>query len=279
MALAGTTAIVTGSDSGIGQAIAAELAVAGADVCVTYHSDEDGAKETRGMVEAAGRRQVPARRAVGLRETRDRRSDGAVAQGGMYPGLELAHVDVEVAVRDQGQVPQRLGGDPRHGGVGPGVGLPGAVADAYGGLERQLRGGDPVVPVALAVEEGRGGPGQPPGMVVEAGATLDDALGEAALVFRGAKAVPGHRLSGEQEHLVPVLDAERPPDGEGARRILLTAALVDKVVGRGAGNDEFGRVRPAREQRLGVALAPQADLIDVAAPGDRGAARAWRGGA
>jgi glucose 1-dehydrogenase len=56
MALAGTTAIVTGSDSGIGQAIAAELAVAGADVCVTYHTDEDGAEETRGMVEAAGRR-------------------------------------------------------------------------------------------------------------------------------------------------------------------------------------------------------------------------------
>lgn len=58
MKLAGSTAIVTGSDSGIGQAIAAELAVAGADVCVTYHTDEDGAKETAGMVEAAGRRAV-----------------------------------------------------------------------------------------------------------------------------------------------------------------------------------------------------------------------------
>lgn len=58
MKLAGSTAIVTGSDSGIGQAIAAELAVAGADVCVTYHTDEGGAKETAGMVEAAGRRAV-----------------------------------------------------------------------------------------------------------------------------------------------------------------------------------------------------------------------------
>ncbi|HEX6132433.1 MAG TPA: SDR family oxidoreductase [Longimicrobiales bacterium] len=56
MRLAGGTAIVTGSDSGIGRAIAAELAVAGADVCVTYHTDEDGANETRAMVEAAGRR-------------------------------------------------------------------------------------------------------------------------------------------------------------------------------------------------------------------------------
>lgn len=58
MRLAGSTAIVTGSDSGIGQATAAELAVAGADVCVTYYTDENGAKETAGMVEAAGRRAV-----------------------------------------------------------------------------------------------------------------------------------------------------------------------------------------------------------------------------
>jgi glucose 1-dehydrogenase len=58
MTLAGGTAIVTGSDSGIGQAIAAELALAGADVCITYHTDEDGAGETRGMVEAAGRRAI-----------------------------------------------------------------------------------------------------------------------------------------------------------------------------------------------------------------------------
>lgn len=58
MKLAGGTAIVTGSDSGIGQAIAAELAAAGADVCVTYHTDEDGADETRRMVEAVGRRAI-----------------------------------------------------------------------------------------------------------------------------------------------------------------------------------------------------------------------------
>jgi len=58
MKLAGTTAIVTGSDSGIGQAIAAEMARAGADVCVTYHTDADGANETRGMVESAGRRAI-----------------------------------------------------------------------------------------------------------------------------------------------------------------------------------------------------------------------------
>jgi glucose 1-dehydrogenase len=58
MKLAGSIAIVTGSDSGIGQATAAELAAAGADVCVTYHTDEEGANTTRGMVEAAGRRAI-----------------------------------------------------------------------------------------------------------------------------------------------------------------------------------------------------------------------------
>jgi glucose 1-dehydrogenase len=51
-------AIVTGSDSGIGRAAAAELAAAGADVCVTYHSDAAGAQETLRMVEAAGRRGI-----------------------------------------------------------------------------------------------------------------------------------------------------------------------------------------------------------------------------
>lgn len=49
-------AVVTGSDSGIGQATAAALARAGADVCVTYHSDEAGAQDTLALVEAAGRR-------------------------------------------------------------------------------------------------------------------------------------------------------------------------------------------------------------------------------
>lgn len=69
MKLAGSVAVVTGSDSGIGQAIAAELAIAGADVCVTYHTDEDGAKETRGMVEAAGRRAIVMQ--VDVREERE----------------------------------------------------------------------------------------------------------------------------------------------------------------------------------------------------------------
>jgi glucose 1-dehydrogenase len=54
--LDGRIAIVTGSDSGIGQGIAEELAREGADVAITYLHDEAGAAETRRKVEACGRR-------------------------------------------------------------------------------------------------------------------------------------------------------------------------------------------------------------------------------
>lgn len=54
--LEGKTALITGSDSGIGQGTAIALAQEGADVVVTYHDDEDGAQETRAEIENAGRR-------------------------------------------------------------------------------------------------------------------------------------------------------------------------------------------------------------------------------
>jgi glucose 1-dehydrogenase len=56
--LNGRIAIVTGSDSGIGQGIAEEFAKEGADVMVVYLHDRAGAEETRSRVEAAGRRAV-----------------------------------------------------------------------------------------------------------------------------------------------------------------------------------------------------------------------------
>jgi NAD(P)-dependent dehydrogenase (short-subunit alcohol dehydrogenase family) len=50
------TAIVTGSDSGIGRATAQLLATEGFDVGVTYHSDEDGARRTADAISGRGQR-------------------------------------------------------------------------------------------------------------------------------------------------------------------------------------------------------------------------------
>ncbi|MFP5316454.1 MAG: SDR family oxidoreductase [Actinomycetes bacterium] len=55
------TAIVTGSNSGIGRATAVALAEAGMDVGITWHSGEDGAHQTAREVEKRGRRAVVAR--------------------------------------------------------------------------------------------------------------------------------------------------------------------------------------------------------------------------
>ena len=50
------TALITGSDSGIGQAIAIQFAQEGADIIIVYHNDKEGAEATRTRVEAAGQR-------------------------------------------------------------------------------------------------------------------------------------------------------------------------------------------------------------------------------
>jgi NAD(P)-dependent dehydrogenase (short-subunit alcohol dehydrogenase family) len=56
----GGKAIVTASDSGIGKASAIRLARDGFDVGVTWHSDEEGARDTARRIEDHGRRAVVA---------------------------------------------------------------------------------------------------------------------------------------------------------------------------------------------------------------------------
>ena len=56
--LQGKATIVTGGDSGIGRAVAIAFAREGADVLVSYLSEDEDAKETARLVEEAGRKAV-----------------------------------------------------------------------------------------------------------------------------------------------------------------------------------------------------------------------------
>jgi NAD(P)-dependent dehydrogenase (short-subunit alcohol dehydrogenase family) len=56
--LDGKVAIVTGADSGIGKAVAIAYAREGADVVISYLSEDEDAEDTRRWVEEAGRRAV-----------------------------------------------------------------------------------------------------------------------------------------------------------------------------------------------------------------------------
>ena len=99
-------AVVTGSDSGIGEATAVALAGAGHDVGITWHEDETGALETAGKVEGQGRRAAVRRLDLAeLPRAADVIDDLADALGGLdvfvnnaatsrqAPFLELAYED------------------------------------------------------------------------------------------------------------------------------------------------------------------------------------------
>src|SRR5438067_11484389 len=80
------TALITGSDSGMGQAMAEEFAKAGANVAITFHTDEAGAEESRRRVPAAARKAI-------VRQT-DVRDEASVARLFEAVSRELATPDI-----------------------------------------------------------------------------------------------------------------------------------------------------------------------------------------
>ena len=75
-------ALITGSDSGIGQATATEFAKEGADLVVHYFEDAAGAEETRQKVEAEGRRAIVVQADIADEEQVGRLFDEAVKEFG-----------------------------------------------------------------------------------------------------------------------------------------------------------------------------------------------------
>jgi NAD(P)-dependent dehydrogenase (short-subunit alcohol dehydrogenase family) len=70
--LDGKVALITGGDSGIGRAVALAYAMEGADVAIAFNHSEEDAAETRGLVEARGRRCVTLLADVTATEDRER---------------------------------------------------------------------------------------------------------------------------------------------------------------------------------------------------------------
>ena len=88
MRLKGKTALVTGSSSGIGRAIALRFAREGADVAVHYNREADEARAAAAEIEALGRRAVALGANVG---------DVKEAQGLVAGAVEaLGHLDILV---------------------------------------------------------------------------------------------------------------------------------------------------------------------------------------
>ncbi len=104
--LDGRTALITGSDSGIGQATAIEFAREGADVVVHYLHDRAGAEHTRTKVEQAGQQAVIVRGDITQEEQVAAMFDEALAEFGTLDilmndagvdasGTDVADLDTE----------------------------------------------------------------------------------------------------------------------------------------------------------------------------------------
>src|SRR6516164_760919 len=84
MKLEGKRALVTGSNQGIGQAIALRLAEEGADVVVNYRKNREGGEQTGEQIRKLGRRCAVLQADVGkVPEAQKLIGDAAAALGGL----------------------------------------------------------------------------------------------------------------------------------------------------------------------------------------------------
>lgn len=86
------TALITGSDSGIGQATAIAFAKEGADIIITYHSDKEGAQKTLKKVENEGRKGIIVQLDVSVEEEVENMFDRALDEFG----------DIDILVNNAG---------------------------------------------------------------------------------------------------------------------------------------------------------------------------------
>ncbi len=100
-------ALITGADSGIGQATAIEFAKEGADIVICYHSDEDGAEETLRKVREYGREGLPVQVDISDEQQVEKAFDEALSVFGQIDilvnnagvngsGINVADMDTDV---------------------------------------------------------------------------------------------------------------------------------------------------------------------------------------
>jgi len=110
MKLQGRNALVTGSNQGIGQAIALKFAEQGADVIINYRKNRAGGEDTGNQIRAMGRRCAVIQADVGkIDEARRLVEEGVAALGGIdilvnNAGIEKRAAFVEITEEDYREV-------------------------------------------------------------------------------------------------------------------------------------------------------------------------------